>query len=281
MRYYNSGITGKITPQTAWDVLSLPEKAEMMKVAVKNGICDLPTIKAKYNKFAEGGDTEEEQLPPIKEFGQREEVVITPDSEYNQYLNTLPDNQRFTPNDKYDSYLYWKLKGKPKNFEEAYNKGMFHYDHSDNAYHANSIAFGEDGVGYFMKPKTHDTVGYETDWFNKGLITEEGGWQRPESFLEWKDSQPFRNNYILTDDPNRPNYYRYEPKKKHSIGGPLVDALLNEYASGGDIYIKPYILEGKRYYKNGGVLEGDFDIDNLSKEEIIELNRLGYTVEIL
>ena len=56
---------------------------------------------------------------------------------------------------------------------------------------------------------------------------------------------------------------------------------INTFNSGGKIYIKHYVLEGKKYYKNGGVLEGDFDIDNLSINEIIELNKLGYTVEIL
>lgn len=57
--------------------------------------------------------------------------------------------------------------------------------------------------------------------------------------------------------------------------------LTGNYAEGGSIRIKPYILEGKRYYKNGGVLEGDFDVDDLSREEIEELNKLGYIVEIL
>lgn len=42
-----------------WDGLSLQEKAEMMKVAVRNGITDLKTIKEKYNEFAEGGDTKQ------------------------------------------------------------------------------------------------------------------------------------------------------------------------------------------------------------------------------
>ena len=44
------------TPKSAWDSLSIAEKAEMIGVAVKNGITDLPTIRQKYNEFAEGGD---------------------------------------------------------------------------------------------------------------------------------------------------------------------------------------------------------------------------------
>ena len=207
-----------IYPKDAWDTLSLVEKAEMMKMAIKNGITDLSEIRNKYNEFAEGGDTEGNIIP----FEQRTEVIITPDAEYNQYLNTLPDNQRFTPNDKYDSYFYWRLNGRPKNFEEAVNKGMFNFDNSDKGYHANSIAFGPDGIGYFMKPKTHDTVGYELDWYNKGLVTEEGGKQRPVTPKEAIELEEFRRNYFLTDDPDRPNYYRYQPKT--FAGGGFTDA---------------------------------------------------------
>ena len=198
-----------------------------MKVAVSHGIMDLKEIRDRYNEYAAGGSMEddEEQLPPITPFKQRTEVIITPDQEYNQYLNTLPDNQRFTPNEAYDSYFYWKLNGKPKNFEEAYNKGMFHFDHSDGGYHANSIQFGDDGVGYFMKPKTHDTVGYETDWYNKGIVTEESGRRRFVTDKERQELEDFRRRFKLIDDSNRPNFFMYAPR--------------NVEAKGGGIHIKP------------------------------------------
>lgn len=48
---------GSLKGKSAWDSLSMAEKAEMMKVAVRNGITTLPEIRAKYNDFAEGGDT--------------------------------------------------------------------------------------------------------------------------------------------------------------------------------------------------------------------------------
>jgi len=50
------GFTYTPTPKTAWDNLSMLEKSEMMKVAVRNGITDLKTIKEQYNEFAEGGE---------------------------------------------------------------------------------------------------------------------------------------------------------------------------------------------------------------------------------
>lgn len=42
-------------PLSAWNNLSMAEKAEMIGVAVRNGITSLPEIRAKYNEFAEGG----------------------------------------------------------------------------------------------------------------------------------------------------------------------------------------------------------------------------------
>lgn len=44
----------------AWDNLSLAEKAEMMKVAIANGITTLPEIRNAYNKFADGGSKDKE-----------------------------------------------------------------------------------------------------------------------------------------------------------------------------------------------------------------------------
>lgn len=55
--YQYKGFTYTPTPKSAWDNLSMQEKSEMMKVAVRNGITDLPAIRQKYNEFAEGGDT--------------------------------------------------------------------------------------------------------------------------------------------------------------------------------------------------------------------------------
>ena len=48
-----------------WDELSMAEKAEMIGVAVKNGITTLPEIRAKYNEFAEGGSTDADLVDRI------------------------------------------------------------------------------------------------------------------------------------------------------------------------------------------------------------------------
>ena len=46
----------EVTPQKEWSSLSPKEKADVMKVAVRNGITDLRSIKGKYNGFALGGN---------------------------------------------------------------------------------------------------------------------------------------------------------------------------------------------------------------------------------
>ena len=55
MRQYK-GFTYTPAPKTAWDSLSMLEKSEMMKVAVRNGITNLNVIREKYNEFAKGGN---------------------------------------------------------------------------------------------------------------------------------------------------------------------------------------------------------------------------------
>ena len=50
-----------IQPKDAWDTLTIPEKAEMMRVAVSHGIYTLNDIRQKYNEFAEGGGISDEE----------------------------------------------------------------------------------------------------------------------------------------------------------------------------------------------------------------------------
>lgn len=55
-----------------WDSLSIKDKADLMKLYIKNGINNLEEIRSHYNKFATGGYTEE---------GKKEAVVRTPEDE--------------------------------------------------------------------------------------------------------------------------------------------------------------------------------------------------------
>jgi hypothetical protein len=58
------------------------------------------------------------------------------------------------------------LNGKPKTFGEAIGRGMYNYDFSDNAWHANSVTYNEGTGNYeFMKPNWHSTKMYEDAWY--------------------------------------------------------------------------------------------------------------------
>lgn len=165
-----------------------------------------------YPKFdyADGG--------PLKSGNMLRQIIVTPDKEYNYFLDSLPDNQRLTSEGDYSTKRYWELNGKPKDFDEAKKLGMYTYDSSDNSYHANTIAWGDDGIGYFMKPKHHDTVKYELDWFNNGIVTEEGGRQHKASGDDLKEWEEFRKNY---DIDTTGNFYKYIPKQSYSSGGKI------------------------------------------------------------
>lgn len=78
--------------------------------------------------------------------------------EFADYFSTLPENQRDSTN--YKVRRYWELHGKPKNFEEAKQKGMFTL--LSDGYHANSIAYNKDEDKYeFMKSANHPTLWME------------------------------------------------------------------------------------------------------------------------
>jgi hypothetical protein len=102
---------------------------------------------------------------------------------------------------------------------------MYNWDESDKSYHGSSIAWGKDGVGYFIKPKHHSTLKYELDWFNKGIVTEEGGKQRKMTQEERKEWEDFRKRYVLEEDGN---FYKYVPIKQSEsfkTGGTIKDSL--------------------------------------------------------
>ena len=66
----------------AWDSLSIREKADMMKAAIRNGITTLPEIKQAYNEFAEGGDTVEEWVDAIYQNNPKEKFLGEPEHHY-------------------------------------------------------------------------------------------------------------------------------------------------------------------------------------------------------
>lgn len=143
--------------------------------------------------------------------GELNPAIITQDDEFNKFLMTLPENQRQTPENKYYTYKMWKIAGKPKDFNQAIDMGLYHWNANDKSYHGNSVIYDEESdVYHFLKPKDHSTVQYELDWYNKGITTDDSGNQYElagDSKAEWED---FRRNYYL--DSSGDGYaYRRRP----------------------------------------------------------------------
>lgn len=58
----NKAQGGPLNTHKQWQDLPIKERADIMKVAIRNGITNLADIKAKYNEFALGGQLEESNL---------------------------------------------------------------------------------------------------------------------------------------------------------------------------------------------------------------------------
>ena len=102
---YSDG--GPINTPKSWNDLSLTEKAEMMKVAIQNGITTLPEIRQKYNEFARGGyiPSEEAKQRISKWEGKAMTGAVDPlsgkfaknnsfESEARGFYNALPEDIR-------------------------------------------------------------------------------------------------------------------------------------------------------------------------------------------
>lgn len=92
--------------------------------------------------------------------------------DYVYYLSTLPKYQQNESN--YRVKDYWRLNGKPKDFDEAVKKGMFTLeDDTDESgklvkrWHAKSVAFNpETGEYEFMKSANHSSLKKELEWYD-------------------------------------------------------------------------------------------------------------------
>ena len=185
-----------------WQALSMKDRAFLIREAVRNGITDIDSIRNTWEHRFDGESDQSVRIPSI---------IVTPDKQYNEYVNTLPDNQRNTPESEYRTHRAWELFGKPENFKQAVELGLYNWDNSDKSYHGNSVAYDRENDTYeFLKPKHHETVQYELDWFHKGLETLEGGRQRKLRGKKKKEWEDFTSKYQFDDSGE---FYRYIPKK--------------------------------------------------------------------
>lgn len=84
--------------------------------------------------------------------------------QYGAFIKSLPKYQQ---SDKdFNIHRYWELNGKPANFLEAIDRGMYNLDPRDGKFHANTVAYNEDADEYeFMKTWDHPTIDYELLWY--------------------------------------------------------------------------------------------------------------------
>lgn len=202
-----------------WKDLTIGQKSEVMRLAVQQGFSDLNNIKEMYDAATSVYNTSSNNTydnvpynPSPKDVrydngGMLSEVIITPDRNYNVFLNSLPPNQRYG-DDSFNTYRYWELHGKPTDFEAALktNPPMYTLE-DDGYYHADSVAYNKDNDTYeFMKSPDHPTVDLELLQY----------WNNP-------DLEEFRNNYGLDLDSNPYKYIRRGTTDKplYAYGGSL------------------------------------------------------------
>ena len=184
---------------------------------------------------------------------------------FQSYLQTLPKNQQDTVN--YRVKDYWEFNGKPKDFNEAVQKGMF-IKLSD-GWHARSTAENPNtGEIEYMKSENHPTRYMESDWYEKGLIYNNDGTTTQlapgvKGYEDWKD---FTSNYELCKTPP---YWKYVKRKtpvkqetlQHKNGGSIIKLSfeLPEFKNGGSVIelVKDSIIEMINpfelpEFKNGG-----------------------------
>lgn len=149
-------------------------------------------------------------------------VVITPDYQYNQFLNTLPANLRHTPEDKYRTHFAWNLSGKPKTLKDA---KFIQWVEEDNSYHGNSVLRDpKTNIYHFLKPKTHPTVGLELNAYHNN-----------------PDLEQLRKSHKIDDSD--PNYYRYIPRFR----GGKDDIYVPQQAEFKQASQEPQVLRDRRY----------------------------------
>lgn len=111
---------------------------------------------------------------------------------FNNFLTSLPLNLQDTTN--YRMKDYWEYNGRPKDFKEAIQKGMFIQE--KDGWHAYSVQENPaTGEIEFMKSSSHPTLQKELDWYNSD------------------DASDFRSKFELVK--TKP-YYKYIKRKNNS-----------------------------------------------------------------
>ena len=149
---------------------------------------------------------------------------------FQYYLSTLPKQQQDSTN--YRVREYWEFNGKPKDFNEAIEKGMF-VKQQDGWHAYSSTKNPSTGEIEFMKSSNHPTHYMEIDWYNS---------DDPEAIQ-------FRNEWELVKSEPYWKYVKRKSVSKHKDGG-TIQSILKE------IYIndlpKEFFEEDIQEFEKGG-----------------------------
>lgn len=173
----------------------------------------------------------------------REILSNTKRDPFEYYLSTLPKNQQDTIN--YRVKDYWEFNGKPKDFDEAISRGMFHK--LPDGWHARSVAENPTtGEIEYMKSENHPTRYMESDWYEKGLIYNDDGTttQLAPGIEGYEDWQDFKNNYELIKSSPYWKYVKKNPKEFKEGGNILKEIILPQILR--EIQLEP------KEFKEGG-----------------------------
>lgn len=181
------GEGGPLTLNKTWDNLSLAEKAEMMRVAINNGILTLPEIKNAYNEYAQGG--------PLKGW------TVEDEAGYRHWRNSLPKNLRDTNDADYDMRAAYKAGMQPE------------WNDKDKSYHLGSrdpktgrILKAPHHLTYLQALATDAALGYYPTMDSEGNTYTE----------TWKGNEEVQN-MLNNEYAEGGNLYRkggYAPSKK-------------------------------------------------------------------
>lgn len=202
-KFKNKFEKGGYMNSNSWDSLSMKDKAEMMKVAVNNGMTSLSDIKEAYNKYAE--DNEYAEGGPLKQWTLKDEAG------YNRWRNNLPANLRNTKDDDYD-------------MRAAYKSGMqSQWNDKDKSYHLGSR---DPNTGRILKSPHHPTyleaiatdaeLGYHPIIDSKGNTYTETwkGNENVQNMINPEIEVPYRINNEYADGGNLFANGGYSPSAK-------------------------------------------------------------------
>lgn len=210
---------------------------------------------------------------------------------FDLYLKSLPENQQ-NFND-FRVKEYWEYNGKPKDFNEAKQKGMFEYkqdfDESGKSlgwsWHANSVAENPiTGEIEFMKSPNHPSISKEIEWYNS----------------DSPDAIEFRQAYELKKSYPYWKYVKKQVIESHKNGGTIIELVVEpteiellsadnvpEFQEGGEINVIPNgALHARKHHMDmEGITKKGIPVvseveGKIEQQAEIEVNEIIFRLEV-